>query len=63
MKNFTLGLWLVPTITFLVFCGALFSLFIYAFKTPDTSFQDTGEKKRPATATELRKALERRMLQ
>ncbi|WP_104695099.1 hypothetical protein [Helicobacter salomonis] len=61
MKNSILELWLVPTIVFLVFCGVLFSLLVFAFKSSGTNFQDSGEKRRPATATELRKELEKHM--
>ncbi|WP_121020769.1 hypothetical protein [Helicobacter vulpis] len=61
MKNSTLELWLVPTLVFLTFCSALFFLLLFAFKVSGNNFQDTGEKKRPATATELRKELEKRM--
>ncbi|WP_120946101.1 MULTISPECIES: hypothetical protein [Helicobacter] len=61
MKNSTLELWLVPTLVFLTFCSVLFFLLLFAFKVPHSSFQDIGEKKRPATATELRKELEKRM--
>ncbi|WP_104727621.1 hypothetical protein [Helicobacter felis] len=60
MKNSRLDLWLVPTTVFAIFCGVLFALIAFAFKDPGSNFQETGEK-RPATPTELRKALEQHM--
>ncbi|WP_104749397.1 hypothetical protein [Helicobacter cynogastricus] len=60
MTNPKLDLWLVPTIVFAIFCGILFSLLAFAFKDPDSNFQETGGK-RTATPTELRKALEQHM--
>ncbi|GMB95627.1 hypothetical protein NHP22001_02160 [Helicobacter sp. NHP22-001] len=55
-------LWLVPTITFLLFCCALLLLLVYTFGRSQSAFLnlDTA-KKAPASAKQLRQELSERM--
>ncbi|BEG57200.1 hypothetical protein NHP21005_08880 [Helicobacter sp. NHP21005] len=55
-------IWLVPTITFLLFCCALLLLLVYTFSGSQSVFSaiDTA-RKAPASAKELRQELSKTM--